>query len=215
MLRRASSRIVVLIGVLTACDHAATGNVSTPSARVEDSIAPPPSPARVENDPLRDAQTPFTFRVIDFNWEVRGSTVLEIASDGSAHYTFYRGREEPVPAARRAEVGSATWIVTHWHRVELAIDAATVDELRRRLVADFRPLAPRYIDERVEDGAQTRYELDVAGNVQTVECVNEYPQPIRDLSTFLEERIFAPHRSAIDAAPEISLEEARQAGALR
>lgn len=164
--------------------------------------------------PLRNPETPFMLRIVDFNWEVGGSTVLEIRSDGPVRYTFYRGRSEPVPPERRAEIHSATWRVTRWHQTQLAIERDDIEALRELLVLNFLALDPRYSDDAIADGAQTTLELTVGERVQRVECANSYPEPVRSVLAFVRQRVLAPQQRALNAASEISVDQAREAGAV-
>jgi hypothetical protein len=187
---------------LLACGE---NDVPRDDPRPSPTVEPSPTPPRVSppDDPLRDPAVPFRFRVIDFNWEVQGSEVTDIRSDGTSQYTFYAGRTEP---------GAGTTI--YWRQADLAVAPDDLATLRRLLVEDFRPLERSYVDETIADGAQTDYEVTVAGQTQRVHCGNEYPIGIRRIGRFLGERIRAPNQAAIDAAPEITEEQARAAGAL-
>lgn len=154
-------------------DFVASGRSNAPAADV---------------DPLRDPSTPFTFRVVDANWELHEDTVITVDS-ARATATLEFPRIDGA-AIRR-------------FRTTTPIDVARLDELRGRLLASFRPLAPDYHDRaRMFDGAQTTFELAVGGQVQRVHCSNAMPPELIALGRFVRDRLLGP--DVEDRAEEVA-----------
>lgn len=158
-------------------------------------------------DPLRDPATTFVFRVVDSNWEIGGATVDEITTTpGALVHTFPR-------LARREGPSSDPPETVRWFQTSTAVPTARIEELRRRLLSDFRPLAPHYRDgANTLDGVQTTFVLEVGAHVQRVHCSNAMPPELASLRAYVEGLRLGP--GASPEPREISEAEAQKAASL-
>lgn len=208
---RAASALA--IAALLSCTGASRGGCST-SCDLDTSSSSTPTPTpTTQRAELGD----FRLEIDDYNWEVGGSKITRISSDGTVEYVFYRGEREPASAELKAKYPGTEYVnVPRWYVARFTLDAQELSGLVRLLEeGDLFSLDSRYVDEGVEDGAHTRFELTAGDRSKAIECSNEYPAPLRDLLDHVDRTLIPAHAETLSQAEKLDDAKAKELGAVR
>jgi hypothetical protein len=130
---------------------------------------PPDGPKRADVLNADD----FSFSFAEGGWiALNGFDALVVNAQGEAAYGFL---EEGV-----------------FRKLRFTVAPQTLTSLRK-LLADggFLSLNRRYANEKIMDGTQRALRLDAGGVSKVVNCMNDFPPPVRQLTRFVHAEILA------------------------
>jgi hypothetical protein len=166
---------------------AALGNGGCSSGWSDEAPADDPPGGPKHADVLRADD--FSFGFAEGGWiGPNGFDVLVVDARGEATYDF---EEQGV-----------------FRKLRFTVAPQTLTSLRQLLAGGgFLSLNRRYADEKIADGTQRALRLDAGGVSKVVQCMNDFPPPVRQLTKFVHAEILSARQGDRAKGEKIEREE--------